>query len=263
MESKLNDIVLGTGTCFFVQRQENIYLITNWHIVSGLNSQNRECLDKHGRLPNKLLVRIFNNSEFIEWDEFELNLFDENENPVWIEHPSHGRLIDVVAIRVHIPQNQLVIPIEEMVEPFNENTKLRVSDDVYILGFPFSIKYAGNFPIWKRASIASEPNIDIDDLPKIFVDTASREGMSGSPVILKNRRPIAPFELIAENLPFEKGNIKKISYYYIKLVGIYSGRTFVQNESDAQLGIVWKVDVIDEIIGHPDSLQANLEDQTY
>ena len=38
------------------------------------------------------------------------------------------------------------------------------------------------FPIWKRGSIASEPEIPIDGKPMFYIDTATRQGMSGAPV---------------------------------------------------------------------------------
>ena len=40
----------------------------------------------------------------------------------------------------------------------------------------------------KRARIASEPIIDIQDRPLMYIDTASRSGMSGSPVIIYIRK---------------------------------------------------------------------------
>ncbi len=165
LEVRFNDELLSTATCFFVRRDNELFLLTNWHVVTGLNSQNRECLDEHGRIPNKLSAHIFTDEEYINWSEFEIELYTEDEKPVWLEHPLHKRIVDVIAIKVTIPENQIVTPLEEMIEPFNENTEIRISEDVFILGFPFSIKYGGNFPIWKRASIASEPSVDIDELP--------------------------------------------------------------------------------------------------
>ena len=57
---------------------------------------------------------------------------------------------------------------------------------VFVLGFPVGL-HDGVFPIWKRASIASEPRIDEGDLPKILIHTATREGMSGAPVFVIQR----------------------------------------------------------------------------
>lgn len=44
----------------------------------------------------------------------------------------------------------------------------------YVLGYPKGLHGGDDFPVWKRASIASEPDLDIDGLPKVLVDTATR-----------------------------------------------------------------------------------------
>ena len=114
-------------------------------------------------------------------------------------------------------------------------------DDVYVLGFPFGISEGEGFPIWKRASIASEPIIDIQDRPLMYIDTASRSGMSGSPVIYKERRGVA----ICDTHPTKA---TKISHFFMEFIGVYSGRIGADDEFKAQLGRVWKKRVIDEII---------------
>jgi hypothetical protein len=54
--------------------------------------------------------------------------------------------------------------------------------DVFVLGYPRGISGGGRFPLWKRGSIASEPDVNIDNLPMMYIDTATREGMSRAPV---------------------------------------------------------------------------------
>ena len=85
----------------------------------------------------------------------------------------------------------VAIPIpEEIREPyklfaindivFDSEFKEEVSDNASVIGYPFSDIAYLQMPIWKRASIASEPDINIDKLPKMLVDTATRSGLSGS-----------------------------------------------------------------------------------
>lgn len=76
----------------------------------------------------------------------------------------------------------------------------------------------------------------------MYVDTASRPGMSGSPVLYKERRAIG----IGNGNPGEPG--VKFSNNLMSLVGVYSGRIGSNIEKEAQLGIVWKYKGIDEII---------------
>lgn len=109
------------------------------------------------------------------------------------------------------------------------------------MGFPFGRK-AGNLPIWKRAYVASEPEYEIEkDMPFFYVDTASRKGMSGSPVVIKKRKSV---------ILFSKSEGKS-SMYFTKFIGIYSGRIGVYSNGygeDVQLGKVWKSSVIDDLL---------------
>jgi len=229
------------GTGFFVKRKENKYLITNWHNVTAKNPNTGDFIN-YAIEPDLLKVQIYKNQEILEPADFEIPLKDNQGNPVWLEHPTEGGKIDVVAIPVEIPDDKLVMFIEECIEPYNEDTISSVKDDVYVLGFPFGLSIASIFPIWKRASIASEPIVDIDNLPKMYIDTASRPGMSGSPVIYKKKRGIA----ISDRKPDLPG--AKLGRHYMKMIGIYSGRIGTDDEKKVQLGIVWKYDVIDQII---------------
>lgn len=131
----------------------------------------------------------------------------------------------------------------------NEELFVPVGSDVFILGYPEGLNYA-DLPIWKRGSVASEPRIAIDHLPKMLIDTATRKGMSGSCVIA------AKHGIFSVN---NGNNISKGSAG--KLLGVYSGRVkfkvdpeekYTEEPEDimlrAQLGIVWKKEVILEII---------------
>jgi hypothetical protein len=119
--------------------------------------------------------------------------------------------------------------------------KLRLypSLDVYVLGFPLGMTGGGQFPIWKRGTIASEPSIDLDGLPKFHIDTATRKGMSGAPVYAQEVGPIVPED---PNDP-AKGSIGKAR----RFIGVYASR-LNGDEFSAQLGVVWKEAAIAEIV---------------
>jgi hypothetical protein len=72
----------------------------------------------------------------------------------------------------------------------------------------------------------------------MLVDTASRPGMSGAPVI---RRSWASHLL-------ENEAISADSTPQSKFIGIYSGRLHTTDQTDTQLGMVWPVEDIQEII---------------
>lgn len=239
-----DDIELSKGTCFFAKVNKKLYLVTNWHIVSGRNADTNICLSNTCAIPNKLRVylpRIIENKG-VKYDPhvyLEIPLYDKDDNKRWLEKKVNGRTIDVALIPCgDIRDDLFYLPIEEAEEPFNEGVECFIASEIYIIGFPFGNDY-GYIPIWKRASVASEPESDIEGLPYFFADTATKEGMSGSPVILYKDRAIKIMDK-------EKGN----SYHKTKFVGVYSGRIGANADvrNDAQLGRVWKAKVIQEII---------------
>lgn len=244
VEVFFNDIKLSNAICFFTKRGSKRYLITNWHVVSGKDADTLKCLDKNAAVPNKLHIylpsKTNDDDAFFDNNFVELDLYDNEENQVWYDMQKNGQMVDIAVIPLKEEIDKYILDIEDAEEPFNDNVSLNVADEIYIIGYPFG-RIGGVLPIWKRASVASEPSFDLNDMPYYFADTATKSGMSGSPVVLYEKRPI----IIAESLH------GKFSQYRTKLVGVYSGRigANTENKNDAQLGRVWKTKMIDEIIG--------------
>jgi len=232
--------LLANGTGFIYQHNEYHYLITNWHNITGINPITKKPLSIHAGRPDLINFPLQGGKKpFIKWKRFSLKLFEDDKmgEPNWLIHPVYKEKVDVAALEVKIPEEIFVYPINK--QDF-EDIKPEVSDEIFILGFPYNLKGGGNFPIWKRGSIATEPDIDYEGLPKILVDTASRRGMSGAPVIYR-RSGIHNF---LNGQPKKDSIIGTIQGF----VGIYSGRILGETEWEAQLGIVWKAQVIEEII---------------
>ena len=92
--------------------------------------------------------------------------------------------------------------------------------------------------MWKRGSIASEPDLVKLTTRYYLIDTASRPRMSGSPVILRSW----------SNHTLESSNwVATTDRPIDRIIGIYSGRKD-NAPAEAQIGMVWHVDYIDEII---------------
>lgn len=237
---------LASATAFIYEHNERFYLITNWHNLTGLNPITKKNIGNHAGIPDILSISLqVQEVPFIKWKAFTIKLYEDNK-AVWLIHPIHKELVDVVAIELKIPEN-----FEGIIRPINkikfDNFNLEISDDIFILGYPYSFTGGGQFPIWKRGSVATEPDIDYENLPKFFVDTASKSGMSGAPVIFKR---IGVHGLV-NGQPQPDTIFGEISGF----VGIYAGRVTGKSELDAQLGVVWKKEVIEKII------EGNLEDE--
>jgi hypothetical protein len=114
---------------------------------------------------------------------------------------------------------------------------VRIGMDVFILGYPFGYSPPG-FPVWKRGSIASEPDMVHFGPGYYLVDTASRPGMSGAPVILRSW-----------GVHYLEGDaISSDSTPQSKFIGVYSGRLHTHEKTDAQIGMVWPVRDIEDIV---------------
>ena len=243
VEVMFNEMKLSNATCFFTNKNGKLYLITNWHVVSGRDADTFGLLDSNGAIPNILRVYLAEeNEEGIQFSDnsyINIKLYDEEGNKLWYELKKNDRMVDIVAIPMVNIIDKYYMPIEDAEEPFNELSDIEITSEIYIIGFPFG-KIGGEIPIWKKASVASEPELDIEGMPYYYADTATKPGMSGSPVILYEDRPIKFLD--------KKKN--KFSSHITKLVGVYSGRIGANtgNKYDAQLGRVWKVNMIQEII---------------
>lgn len=233
LEMRFNDTALSVGTCFFWESNGDRYLVTNWHNASGINPLTGKHLSETLAEPNKLSFDLWFNQDSNKRGHAWLPLEDK-DGPLWLEHPTHGRAVDVVCIKLTPEIAPHVFPINNCPQ---KALAVGISDDVFILGYPMGVGVQ-RLPIWKRASVASEPDIDVDGFPKLLVDTASAKGMSGSPVI---RRATAG--------QTDDGSYSMFDGPVSRFVGIYSGRLTTGNSLDAQLGIVWKASVIDDIIG--------------
>lgn len=235
------DSVLSSGTGFIYKFEDDFYLITNWHNVSGKNPITGQCLSETLAVPD-MISTLFRNIEQPENSHREsIILFNDSNmmEPVWYEHPDYANKVDVVAIPIpkDISNKYKLFPINDI--SFDEEYKEEVADDAYIIGYPFSDMTYLQMPIWKKASIASEPDINIDSLPKMLVDTATRSGLSGSPAIMQR----VGIHGMSDGKLLPTTSIGRIRNF----LGIYSGR-IGDGEFKAQLGVVWKSRVIQEII---------------
>ena len=162
--------------------------------------------------------------------------------PLWFVHPKHGPAVDVVALPLSsaLLERYRLFPINDV--KFDDGVSPEVADDVFVVGYPFSEITYVQMPIWKRGSIASEPDIDLDQVPKLYIDTATRPGLSGSPVILQR---VGVHGLGPNGQVLIESSFGRVRSF----LGVYSGRVG-KGELMAQLGIVWKAKVVEEIVLH-------------
>jgi len=228
-----NAIALGTATGFVVRWKETSYLITNWHVVSGRDPHTNQPLHPSGAVPDSLSTIHNLRGRLGQWKEVAEPLRDRDGRPLWREHPDFGHRVDVVAL----PLSQL-----EEVELYPHDPWARepdiaagVAEGVFIVGFPFGLTGGGALAIWSRGSMATEPAVDFRELPLYLVDSRTRSGQSGSPVIFYSAG--GPVAMASGDVSIFTGPVER-------LLGVYSGR--VSAESD--LGFVWKIAALRRIV---------------
>jgi len=238
---------LATGTAFVYAQNDQRYLVTNWHNVTGRNSLTHKNLSAQAATPNRLVAvcpiyheggRTSAHAVFF-WEELHVPLYDDDGNPRWYEHSTHGSLVDVVAIPIGAPSpKSALICVNDQRVTF-ANQAVGAGTDAFVLGFPHGLSGGGKFPIWKRGSIASEPQVDIDRLPKVLIDASTRRGMSGSPVFA---------HVEGLSLPVGSTNFgESVFGSTFQFMGCYSG-SLGREPLEAQLGVLWKEQTITDII---------------
>ena len=234
IEMLFDQTYLSLGTGFIRKQGLNHYLVTNWHNFSGRDPRTGKHLSKTLAEPNEINVWWNFKGKLGEMVSSMIPIRSICGKPLWWIHPAYGNKVDVVALPIVPPENTDVYPINLMP---SVNLAIGVGKDVFVLGYPFGIGSSG-LPIWKRGSIASEPDfIDPAD-PHMLIDTASRPGMSGSPVIQKSW----------DAHTLDNGSIVMNGLSAYRFVGVYSGRLATEDKNDAQLGMVWPSKLLTEII---------------
>lgn len=238
--------ILGHATGFIWKNLNSYYVISNWHVFSGRDPNTNQPKHRDGALPNRIVALCHARNSIGSIVPVSIKLTSDDGSSSWLEHGSYGREIDVEALPFienspHIrglvgTPPVSIVPINTL--PQHMDAKIEIGQDVFVIGFPLGLKQQANFPIWKRASIASEIDLDYNDLPSLLIDTATREGMSGAPVIW---RTYGHYRSHHTTMQVTGGAVSQF-------IGLYSGRNIAKNLSEAQLGIVWRPECISDII---------------
>ena len=238
VEAWFGERKLAVGTAFtWLLPDTGLALVTNWHVTTGRNNETGQCLNKHGGVPDHLRVHVPHTERRDAPHIVTVATTDTDSEPLWTEHPDRGRAVDVVALAFDPPAGLNLMPLNVL--PMAA-LKQRIGMPVFILGFPFGRMGIG-MPVWKQATLASEPFLSPDgDHPYLIVDTASRPGMSGSPVIQRIHGAVA----------LETGESGTIADGdgAFNFIGVYSGRFHTEDGEEAQLGRVWPRVLVDEIL---------------
>lgn len=233
--------VIGATATAFLYENDDVYLITARHNLTGYDYIRNKLLHQKGFVPDILRYglweRIGENQAKREWREIHL----ANSNPTWFQHPITPDKIDICAIPIEYNKSTEWIsqPINSL--DLERRLKLEPGQEAFVIGFPENISGPARTAIWKRASVASEASLPHDGGEFFYIDTATRRGMSGSPVIVRHHGIFDPDMKDGEpSLSAVIGSVENFCGIYIGRVG--------DDELGVQLGIVWKEKMIQEIL---------------
>ena len=224
---------ISSGTAFVVSSDKGPLLITNRHNVTGRRQDNDKLLSKPGGIPNEIRINHNVKGRLGNWTYVVEPILDENDNPLWKEHPVLGKNADFVALPLTSIDNVELYPYD--LNNTGPDIFVGPADSLSVVGFPFGMQAGGSLAIWATGFMASEPDINFNDLPIFLIDCRSRRGQSGSAVVAHRS---------GGGVAMQNGGTTVFSGAVTKFLGIYSGR--INEESD--LGIVWKVSAIKELV---------------
>lgn len=271
------ELRLAVGSGVLYRRNEQHYIVTAWHNVTGRHSETLHALHSQGALPDNAIVHIccwMYSDQYAGYTRrpFVIPL-EDSEQAFYLVHRQGWPRVDVVAIPIDprraydaegrtLDGTKIPLPGRMEEEPTTAGTvgsaieciqdfensgakyspqvvaDLGASDDIFIVGYPHGITDISGQPVWKRATVASNPRLGWNNQPKFLIDCASRKGMSGAPAITYSKRG----EIRFKNVSYLGG--QPIAIFH----GIYVGRADSSSDFEAQIGTVWQKAIVDEII---------------
>ena len=257
--------VIATGSAFIFRCDDKNYLITNWHNISGKDFLTKEPLsERSGSLPTRLRAKFISETNrrtpdgavLLGVKDTPLAIYGDDYEPLWFEHPNFGSNCDVIAL----PLERLPPMSPKFHRAANEVSQMRIpvipGATVFIIGYPFGISVGIGLPVWKSGYIASEPHFPVTldtsrpvTIPAFFIDSQTRQGMSGSPVFAQyvgNWNSSDPYSWDADDPHFLARPDVMIGSRGMEFVGCYGARVPGKGE-DAALGLCWSKEAIEEI----------------
>ncbi|MFA8440916.1 trypsin-like peptidase domain-containing protein [Yoonia sp.] len=235
------DKLFFSATGWLARKNRKIYLISNYHILDGRRVSDSKPFHPTGALPGAIrvhckIIKVLPQGQpevrLLEFIDINFTIDLSRYQLLWnSELRSDVAALDITHISSDFPDGYDfdAWDLDELSVPARP---LAVMNELFIIGFPnTALAVQTNSPIYKSASIASEPETTKEQ-GYFLADGKTKPGMSGSPVILKDG-------LVGQ--PSASGYALKMGWTH--LIGIYSGRD--ENDPElftAELGKIWLLD---------------------
>jgi hypothetical protein len=227
------------GTAFLWINEDRFSIITAWHNLTGTNFQTRQSISKNGSRPDNIKLYLLTD-EIGKTLTIKLDLYDGLGKARFRTHHIYGNGVDIAVIDVGADAIPLKALCTNMREYFPNDMEFGVGTQGLIVGFPQGISIC-NTPIYKQCTVASEPSlVKSRHAERYFlVDSATRSGMSGAPVFMVSD---GFYRSSVDNALTVDANPRT------RLLGLYSGRLDASDLLGAQLGIVWPIELVNQVV---------------
>jgi len=235
---------IATGF-FFIDDEENLYLVTNKHVIYG----DRYYENPEAEINKIKLVLHTDPQNLSQNEEITVNLFD-GENKNWLEHEDQD--FDIVLIPLEINrQNYVILSIDK---GWIDTTNIVVGfEKIFIMGYPYGwYDISNNLPVTRIDHLSSPFKIPFQGKPIILGDIETHPGMSGGPVLME----------LKDYVTIENGRrTRHLGASRTILVGVHSGQPRwdlidrrtgeVTQTISHSLVHIWFSDLILEILNNP------------
>ncbi len=213
------DDLVAHGSGFFWRFSTKPYLITARHVLSGRNPFDDSAMSDMGYFPTR--IRVYPSIGFSpgNWTRTPTIIeLDRDGEKLWFQDPDfHTLRTDIAAVAITIPDDWPMLCLNDDPGILSELVT-QIGFECSIVGYPYANSSDLMTPIWRRATIASEPLLPIDGKPMFLLDASTSPGFSGSPVF---RLHIGPAPVYA---PPDRIRILADRVVSTFFVGVYAGR---------------------------------------
>jgi hypothetical protein len=147
---------MKSAIAFVWKYRSQHHLITNWHVATGRNAYTSK--QETPAAPDMLRCPVYARVGDFGKRQWEIQIRDYDHKPLWLIRSGMGRSVDVMAIPTTVTENEPIMNLYPLNALLAKQLKTTIGMDVFILGYPLGSAPLG-FPVWKRGSIASEPDL--------------------------------------------------------------------------------------------------------
>lgn len=258
------------ATGFFIRATDALLLVTNWHVVSGLDPANPSV--STGPTPHYLKATVISKRGSVT--ELSLPLYGPSVTPRWEEHPLGGDVdIAIYPLPYALEKHFEFIDIHSAED--GDSIDEKVARDVFILGYPFSRDEMREvfgegapyyMPVWKHGSIATEPALRLGRRV-LLIDSLSRAGMSGAPIVIAQDDKLlgagngANSAVFRQMLAGESNALDAVrqidtealtekTVKRFRFLGVYSGTIGSTRLAEVALGKCWHAETLRDLVAN-------------